>query len=835
MDIQVYFNTALTVRTAGSFAESLLLVDDPPPASQLPCLDDPLVCQWSGGARGANVYQGRILAQNALTFQGIPLDPPGDGKARTFRIVNVRADVSVAELHGTVRASVRMNGPSPVETTLDVGGPRIMVSNGVYDATGSGFLDRNTGLQISNCSASSMRPLAALRFNSSVDGAFRTRTIASFLNTETVPSPAPQNVPGSVYGSHSLFFAPALPPINRLNVAGLADSGTRLQATFSGLPAGVTVYVSTVPVTFTGGIPSPIGAGPFQARLTASDQNSFAPVPVATTIGGVPVAALSANQGSATAVWEVLSSSGSAGESAQFSVWVSYPGDSSSAGMATVRLQVGPVSGVHSADDTAPVPRFSGESAADEPLFTLQEGCPTGPYVVGSHIVSMVYFEVDGVKYNFPAHFNWQPGSTHTLRAIVQAPSMDGTARTTVTWSDGGAPTHTITAPVTPTAYWADFRTQYRLDLTSIPAEGGTIQATPASPDGFYVASILNNLELRAVPSPGYTFVGFEEDLTGNQNPQSQTMLAPHKVTAKFTKTGTPPVSLAVTPSFSSLQSTTLKASFQAAQTYKSILFVQVLAAVAPDGGGQPFCFVHYDAVGGEFWLYSDIYGFFMGPVKPGVPSSDLGGSACALSTANSSVQAGGQSLELTLAISSKVAGERNIYLRAMETDYTDTGWVRRGAWTQSNQPKASMSVSPDFGNRWIERFSLAYSDRPGFLSLEKGWTQFLIAADSTGGGQPFCFVHYDRAGKQLWMYSSDVGFFLGPVAPGTSSTALDSSACSVDTGYSTSESQPGVLFLSLPITMKPPLRGPKKLYMRMMDALGIDSGWNQVGTYQVP
>jgi hypothetical protein len=412
---------------------------------------------------------------------------------------------------------------------------------------------------------------------------------------------------------------------------------------------------------------------------------------------------------------------------------------------------------------------------------------------------------------------------------------MDGTTRATVTWSDGGALAHTITAPATPTAYWADFRSQHRLDLASIPAEGGTIQATPASPDGYYLGSILNNLELRALPNPGYTFVGFEEDLTGNQNPQSLTMLAPHKVTAKFTKTGTPPVSLAVTPSFSSGQSTTLKASFQAAQTFKSILFVQVLAAVASDGGGQPFCFVHYDAIGGEFWLYSDLYGFFMGPVKPGAPSSDLSGSACALSTANSSVQAGGQSLELTLAISSKVAGDRNIYLRAMETDFTDTGWVRRGAWTQSNQSKASMSVSPDFGNLRTDAFHLSYSDRPGFQSLDKGWTQFLIAADSSGGGQPFCFVHYDRAGKQLWMYSSDVGFFLGPVPPGTSSTAHDSSACTVDTRYSTSETQPGALFLSLPITMKPPLSGPKKLYMRMMDALGIDSGWNQVGTYQVP
>ncbi|MBN9659631.1 MAG: hypothetical protein J0H49_15720 [Acidobacteria bacterium] len=826
------------MRTSGPLAEALLLVDDPPPASQLPCLDDLLICGWTGGTQGANVYQGKILARNAVTFQGIPLDPPGDGRTRKFRMTNIRVDASqlgpAASYGYVVRAAVSMSGSSILATPLDAGMPKPLINVGVYDASGSGALDKNTGLQISNCASSSMRPLATLQFQSSVDRAFRTRTIASFLNTETSPSPAAQNLPGAVYGTQSLFFAPALPATNGLNVAGLADSGTRLQATFSGLPAGATLYVSTVPVTFTSGVPSPIGPGPFQARLTSSEQGAFSPVPVAATIGGVPVAALSANQGSATAVWEVLSTSGSAGESARFSVWVSYPGDSSSAGMATVRLYMGPVSNAHSADETAPIPRFAAEGA-DVPLFALQEGCPTGPYQVGALVHLFVYFEVDGIKYNRPTHFNWQPGSTHTLRGIVQAPSHDGTSRTGWRWSDGGAPTHTIIAPATPTQYWAFTDTQYRLDLASIPADGGTIQATPTSPDGYYVVSSLNDVELRAVPNSGYTFVGFEGDLTGNQNPQRLNTLKARSVVAKFTRTGTPPVSLSATPNFSWGESTTLKASFQAAQTFKSILFVQVLAAVAPDGGGQPFCFVHYDAVGGEFWLYSDLYGFFMGPVKPGVTSSDLSGSACVLSTADSSVQAGGQSLELTLSISSKVAGDRNIYLRAMETDSTDTGWVRRGAWTQTTQLTANMSAFPDFGNRWIEGFSLAYSDRAGFLSVDKGWTQFLIAADSTGGGQPFCFVHYDRAGKQLWMYSSDVGFFLGPVAPGTSSTALDSSACMVDTGYSTAEAQPGVLFLWLPITMKPPLSGPKKLYMRMMDALGIDSGWNQVGTYQVP
>ncbi|MGJ5813328.1 InlB B-repeat-containing protein [Paludibaculum fermentans] len=838
VDLQLYFNTDVTMRTAGPLAEALLLVDDPAPASQLPCLVDPLVCDWTGGTKNANVYQGRVLDRNALAFQGIPLDPPGDGKTRKFRITNIRVDASVLGPlkpgSYAVRAAISMSGAGTLATTLDVGVPGVVFTTAVSDTTGSAALDKTTGLPVSNCTSSSMRPLATLRFQSSANGAFRTRTIAPYVNTETAPAPAAQNVPGTAYGTQSLFYAPALPAVNKLNVAGLADFGTRLQATFSGLPEGVTLYVSTVPVTFSGGVPSPNGAGQFQARLVASEQGAFAPVPVAATISGIPSAALSVNQGSAVAVWEVLSTNGLAGETPQFPMWISYPGNGSSRGMATVRLHLGPVSGVHSSHDTAPIPRFADEGT-EVPLFTLQEGCPTGPYRVGSLIGMGTLFEVDGIKYNAPAYFNWQPGSTHTLNAILQQPSPDGTSRTGVTWSDGGAPAHTIVAPATPTQYSALFNTQYRLDLAAIPSIGGAIQATPASPDGYYSAGANTNVQLQAVPNPGYTFLGFEGDLTGTQNPRTLNISKAYNVTAKFTKTGRAPVMVGVTPTFTSGPSTTLKATFQAAQSYKSILFAQALVAVSPDGGGQPFCFVHYDAVGAAFWLYSDIYGFFMGPVKPGVASTHLGGSDCVLNTANSSVLAGGQSLELTLQLSSKVAGDRNVYLRAMETDSSDTGWIRRGAWSQWAQLPANMNVTPDFGNRSIEGFSLSFSERAGFLGFNKGWTQFLIASDSTGGGQPFCFVHFDRAGQQLWMYSSDVGFFLGPVAPGVSSTTLDSSACMLDTRYSTSQTQSGASFLWLPITMKPPMSGPKRLYLRTLDALGIDSGWNQVGSYQVP
>jgi len=163
---------------------------------------------------------------------------------------------------------------------------------------------------------------------------------------------------------------------------------------------------------------------------------------------------------------------------------------------------------------------------------------------------------------------------------------------------------------------------------------------------------------------------------------------------------------------------------------------------------------------------------------------------------------------------------------------------VQRGAWTQVPLDVPTMTVTPASGNSSTPVFQAKFtSDAYGNQgSLPLGWQQFLVAADSTGGGQPFCLVHYDRAGGAFWMYSSDVGFFLGPVTPGTASSTLDSSACTVNTAAAVAGiAEDYSSNLTLPLILKAPMSGAKKLYMRIMDPLLRDSGWQQVGTYQVP
>lgn len=265
---------------------------------------------------------------------------------------------------------------------------------------------------------------------------------------------------------------------------------------------------------------------------------------------------------------------------------------------------------------------------------------------------------------------------------------------------------------------------------------------------------------------------------------------------------------------------------------YQRLQWVQMLFAQDPTGGGEPYCLLHYDVQGQGFWLYSDTMGFFMGPVTPGAASADLQGSLCALSTSGSSVSGAGTDLEVNLDLVFKGILKARVYLRAMDLGGHDTGWVQLGAWESHPAPWKGGEPGIRWGAGYEVDLTVEYPDPPGFEGLAKGWVQFLVTTPMTA---PFCYLHYDRAGNGLWMYSSDVGYFLGPVQPGTATMPLESSACSIDTVGTRVRQEGGVLLLDVRARLKGTMRGPSSMRLRSMDALGRDTGWELVGQWHLP
>lgn len=129
-----------------------------------------------------------------------------------------------------------------------------------------------------------------------------------------------------------------------------------------------------------------------------------------------------------------------------------------------------------------------------------------------------------------------------------------------------------------------------------------------------------------------------------------------------------------MTPASDAGSQQAFQASYSHIRGYGEFLWVQFLIAATQSGGGQPFCFVHYDVRGNGFWFYSDLDGFFRGPIAPGIASLALQGSSCALNTAGSTASGSGSTLSLDLALVFKTAPDRNIYMRAMDVSESDTG-----------------------------------------------------------------------------------------------------------------------------------------------------------------
>jgi hypothetical protein len=142
---------------------------------------------------------------------------------------------------------------------------------------------------------------------------------------------------------------------------------------------------------------------------------------------------------------------------------------------------------------------------------------------------------VDGTDYTTPTSFTWATNSSHILSAAGAQLSMDGHARYPfLSWSDGGAQTHTVTAPLFDTSYTANFSTEFLLDIARVPVEGGSVTLIPGGP--WYPRDEL--VSLTANPDPGFTFLSWDGVDSQSNNTAQATMSEYRNVTAAFQAVG---------------------------------------------------------------------------------------------------------------------------------------------------------------------------------------------------------------------------------------------------------------------------------------------------------
>jgi hypothetical protein len=475
VNFQIFYNTTVTSRllptstggqTVNNASEALLLIDEPgsglpgfgPSLPQVLCTTPATGCTaWAGfpnsptlgvsptvgavtvaggSVAAPNVYQG-VVSGNSVTFFGVPVLPPTTTGARVFRITNVRVNAQPL-------AGGSASGASPVQASISISGATsLSISNSAPNVgyVSNGLASSATSATGYNqCSSATKSSANTLTFTENFGTAFKTRVNAqtNTLYAGQINNPM-QNIPGAIYNSESNFVFPAATANGY--VAGLADFGTRLKATFNNIPAGARIFVSTANVNnnaFPIAAPAVPGGSAANANAVSgayigyaqlvsvgstesiSDGNAgvtgFFPAIISSdngpNNGNVPIAEVPIANNTGAAVWEVVNTNPNTIESFKFAVYTTYTANvaqnSPLPGTSTVTLSFAPTATSGAASASLPIPRFASTATAANiftisicrtillyPYITNQAGFDTGltvantsqdPFTVGSNV-----------------------------------------------------------------------------------------------------------------------------------------------------------------------------------------------------------------------------------------------------------------------------------------------------------------------------------------------------------------------------------------------------------------------------------------------------------------
>jgi len=362
------------------------------------------------GIIGANLFQG-ITSGNQIVFNGIPvLAPATSGDTLVLRITNIRVNANGitagGPTPGAVSASLSLNSSTSLaitSSTLTIG----FVQQGLSTSSTA----RNSG------NTGGGNPTLSQCANSSISGSTGTggalgvlQFIENFSTAFKVKGTNAQNVPGTIYNSENGFTTPlitnAVSGTGVSETAGVADYGTRLKATFSNIPSGVSLYVTTRDVINDFNPGNATGYNTAQANLvlaeTAIDISNVLPLASQTTVYG-PVStiglspvAINPATSSGLSVWEVTATNPNQIDTINFGLYISYSSNASAnspaPGTMSVTLSYAPTpsggaftsSSGSVASSSLTLPRFSDSLDITKSIGTIVL-CTTSllyPYVI---------------------------------------------------------------------------------------------------------------------------------------------------------------------------------------------------------------------------------------------------------------------------------------------------------------------------------------------------------------------------------------------------------------------------------------------------------------------
>ena len=282
-----------------------------------------------------------------------------------------------------------------------------------------------------------------------------------------------------------------------------------------------------------------------------------------------------------------------------------------------------------------------------------------------------------------------------------------------------------------------------------------------------------------------------------------------------------------VTPNAGSGTSQNVTAKYSSANGYGYLAtgYLLINGSVSGNGG----CYAYYTSSSNGIFLVNDAGNAATGPLTPGSAAA-LSNSQCTISGTGSSATGTGNTLSLTLAISlkSSFAGVQKLYGYAADNGGQVSGWQQLGTWTNAASLLPTLdSITPNAGSGTSQNVTLKYSSANGYGSLGNGY----VLINSAVIGANSCWAYYSPSSNGIYLYNDGATAVMGPMTPG-SAGALSNSQCVISGAGSAVTGTGNTLSLTLAISLKPGFLGAHNLFGYAADKLGLESGWQQLGSW---
>lgn len=260
---------------------------------------------------------------------------------------------------------------------------------------------------------------------------------------------------------------------------------------------------------------------------------------------------------------------------------------------------------------------------------------------------------------------------------------------------------------------------------------------------------------------------------------------------------------------------------------------LNVLINAGLDGANA--CYLAYVRSANTLYLMNDS-GTDLLPGIALTGSGTIANSRCSVAGAGSSATVSGTTLTLVLNLSFTTthAGNRVVYAAARDVASGNSGWRAVGVWQVPGAPAAPTAVaglSPSAVTGASGTVTATFTDSDGFADLNV--VNLLINTGLDGGGA--CYLAYVRPANAIYLVTDAGDGLLPAVTPGSVGMAANSQCSVLGSGSSVTTSG-NSLTLTLNLSMSTPaFQGARIVYGAARDLSGTNSGWQAIGTWNVP